>query len=144
MKMKRGIGILACLATLIGAHFLLRTVALEEKTNHQELTERLGNLTRGRPADDIHAEAGAPDLICGVDRAQLEHLEEYAAIRKNPAALDGLVASTRERWIYFCSGPTFRKENRKSCLPAYGDAELGFDDQGNLLWVILGNSLTLH
>lgn len=134
----RGIGVLACLAVLFGIHFLLRSTALEERANRDELAERLGDLSSGRRAEDIHATAGAPDLICGADAEQLQHLGEYAAIRKNPAALKRLVASTRERWVYFCSGPTFRKENRGQCLPASSDAELGFDEEGKLLWVVLG------
>lgn len=131
------------MAVMVGIPFFLRSLALDERGNHEEMAKRMGKLYRGRGAEEIRVATGAPDLVCSAGPDSMRHLRGYAAARKTPEVFRRVVASTKERWVYFCTGPTFRKDARARCLPAYGDAELGFDANGQLLWAVLGDSLRI-
>ena len=134
---------LFCLAVMVGLPLFLRSLALDERGNHEEMAERLGKLYRGRQAEEIRVASGAPDVVCSAIPESMRHLRRHAAVYKPPEVFDRVVAATKERWIYFCTGPTFRRENRARCRPGNGDAELGFDANGRLLWAVLGDSLRI-
>lgn len=111
-------------------------VALQERGNRQQLIRRLGSLDAGVSPAILRDRAGAPDAVCPGGSKGVHHLNRFTGAKNR---LKELGRVTEERWIYYAEGATSDQQQRARCLPAYGDAELGFDEGGTLQWYRIGD-----